>query len=221
MCAHRLANLLILLLTTLIPAGYCTGTDIVRFEVDLTAGSVNPVGAGFRNAILVNGSFPGPPLHLHVGQSVEFLVRNHLRVDTTIHFHGIGQRPTPWADGTPGLSQAEIRPGASFLYQWQADEPGVYFYHAHNRGQIMDGLYGAIVIAASPQADRPFQLISDNPTDVDAMREAERKLHPLLISDWSQYTFSQFYEVEQSANIDFTCMDAIVVNGAVSAARNR
>ena len=189
--------------------------SVVRFEVDLSLGEVNPTGAGFRKAILVNNSFTGPPLHLKLRDQVEFLVRNNLREDTSIHFHGISQRESPWADGTPGLTQKEIRPGASYLYKWQADKPGVYFYHAHDRGQIMDGLYGAIIIDAPPQAERPFHLISRDPTDQAAMRAAELKLQPLAISDWSQFTFSQFYEVEQAANIDFTCMDAIIVNGAV------
>ena len=197
------------------------GTDslsknIIRFGIDLTHGEVNPTGAGFRRAILVNDSFTGPPLHISKGDHVEFLVRNHLREDTSIHFHGISQRKSPWADGTPGLTQEGIKAGASYLYRWQADKPGVYFYHAHNRGQIMDGLYGAIIVDAPPEAERPFHLISRDPADQMAMRLAEKKLQPLAISDWSQYTFSEFYGVERDANIDFTCMDAIIVNGAVS-----
>ncbi|KAI9706231.1 MAG: hypothetical protein M1820_004806 [Bogoriella megaspora] len=190
--------------------------NTVYFEVNLTAGDVNPTGAGFRKAILVNDNFIGPSLHLRLGDHVEFLVRNYLRDDTTIHFHGISQRKSPWADGTPGLSQREIRPGASFLYKWQADEPGVYFYHAHNRGQIMDGLYGAIIVEAPTQAERPFHIISHDWEDQRAMRKAEQKVTPLMISDWSQFTFSEFYQVEQEANLDFTCMDAIIVNGAGS-----
>lgn len=190
----------------------------VHFEVVLTQGDVNPTGAGFRGAILVNGSFTGPPLHLIFGDNVEFLVKNHLRVDTTIHFHGISQRKSPWADGTPGISQKEIRPGASYLYKWKADAPGVYFYHAHNRGQIMDGLYGAIIIDAPARQERPFHLISRDPADQIAMRIAENKLQPLMISDWSQFSSSGFWQVEREGGIDFTCMDAILVNGAVSLA---
>ena len=188
----------------------------VHFEVVLTAGDVNPTGAGFRSAILINDSFTGPTLHLTLGDKVEFLVRNHLRHDTTIHFHGVGQGKSPWADGTPGIAQRQIRPGASYLYKWDADEPGVYFYHAHNRGQIMDGLYGAIIIDAPARQERPFHLISADPGDQMAMREAEGKLQPLMISDWSQFSSSGFWQVERDGGVDFTCMDAILVNGAVS-----
>ena len=190
--------------------------NVIRFEVHLTHGEVNPTGAGFRKAILINGSFTGPPLHLSIGDHVEFLVRNYLREDTAVHFHGISQRNSPWADGVPGLTQKEIRPGASYVYKWQADEPGVYFYHAHERGQIMDGMYGAIIIDGPPGAARPFHLISRDADDLEAMYTAEQKIQPLLLSDWSQYSFDEFWEVESDANIDYTCMDAIIVNGAVS-----
>ena len=191
-------------------------TDVVCFAIDLTSGEVDPTGAGPRKIILVNNSFPGPTLRLKVGQNVEFLVNNYLREDTTIHFHGIAQQISPWADGTPGVTQAAIKPGASFLYRWHASDHGVYFYHAHNRGQIMDGLYGSIVISADEQTERPFHLISHSLADQLAMKAAETELQPLLISDWSQFTFREFNNIQKSANIDYTCIDSIIVNGMVS-----
>ena len=193
-----------------------TTRDTVRFEIHLTVGKVNPTGTGFRDAILINSTFTGPTLHIERGDDVEFLVRNYLHEDTSIHFHGIGQGVSPWADGTPGVSQRPIRPGASYLYRWQADESGVFFYHAHARGQIMDGMYGAIVVNPAEWEETPFHMLSRDSADWEKMRLAERKTQTLLISDWSQYSFKQFMKVEETANIDYTCMDAIIVNGAVS-----
>ena len=187
-----------------------------RFEIHLTPGRANPTGAGFRNVILVNGTFTGPTLHVSRGDDVEFLVRNHLREDTAVHFHGITQSLSPWADGTPGIAQRPIRPGASYLYRWRADESGVFFYHAHSRGQLMDGMYGAMVIARGGDEADPFHMISHEAGEWERMREAEREMKTLMISDWSQFGFGEFMGVEREANIDFTCMDAIVVNGAVS-----
>lgn len=187
----------------------------IRFEIHVTAGVVNAIGAGPREAILVNGSFTGPTLRLTVGDQVEFLVRNYLQEDTSIHFHGIGQRGTPWSDGVPGLTQNQIRPGASFLYRWRADESGVYFYHGHSRGQLMDGLYGAIIIH-DHSAAQPFHLISDRADDQEAMRSAEQAMQPLLVADWSQYKFNDFYDIEVAANFDLACTDAILVNGVGS-----
>lgn len=172
--------------------------SFVHFELEITSASVDPAGIGARKGILVNGTFPAPELRINQGDDVSFIVHNRMRVDTAVHFHGISQSTTPWSDGVPGVTQKAIRPGASFRYQWRAEEAGVYFYHAHERGQIMDGLYGAIVVTAPESADRPFHLIGD---DAEAMMKAEREIQPLLISDWTQFTFGEFYEVEESANV--------------------
>lgn len=80
----------------------------------------------------------------------------------------------------------------------------------------MDGMYGAIIINPDQEEARPFHMISHEPSDWAKMREAEKKIQTLMISDWSQYDFKEFMRVEETANIDYTCMDAIIVNGAVS-----
>lgn len=49
-------------------------------------------------------------------------------------------------DGVPGLTQTGIPPGESFVYKWTATQYGTYWYHGHYRGQLEDGLYGAINI---------------------------------------------------------------------------
>ncbi|QBZ54343.1 hypothetical protein PoMZ_10039 [Pyricularia oryzae] len=189
---------------------------LVRFEVHITAGQVDTIGAGPRDAILINGSFVGPTLSLNQGDEVEFLVRNYLDQDTTMHFHGIGHKSTPWSDGVPGLTQRQIHPGASFLYRWTADEAGTFFYHAHSRGQLMDGLYGAIVISAPAEAQRPFYLIGGDRSQDQFMRAAELQNQPLLVADWSQYKFDDFYRIQQAANFDLACTDAIIINGVGS-----
>jgi FtsP/CotA-like multicopper oxidase with cupredoxin domain len=102
-------------------------SDCVIFEVDLTWEEDNSVGTP-KQTILVNGTSPGPALYMSVGETVEFVVHNYLPFNTTVHFHGITQLDTPWSDGVPGLSQAPILPGATFVYKWTADEYGQYWY---------------------------------------------------------------------------------------------
>lgn len=188
----------------------------VRFEIHLTAGKVDVIGTGLRDVILLNGSFVGPTLRLNQGDHVEFLVRNYLREDTTIHFHGISQGKTPWSDGVPGLTQNQIHPGASFLYRWTAEDAGTYIYHSHSKGQVMDGLYGAIIVEPSSHHERPFHLISSNPREQEAMRAAESQVQPIALADWSNYRFDYFYGIETAANFDLACTDAIIVNGVGS-----
>lgn len=148
---------------------------------------------------------------MKVGECVDFLVINHLEVDTGVHFHGIQQTGTPWSDGVPGLSQYSIKPGDSYMYRWTADEQGAYFYHSHYKGQIMDGLYGAIFITPADGEEQPFSSIDS--AHVDQLQKADDKNEPLFISDWSKYTFDEFFAYEQAGNVDIACADALIVNG--------
>jgi FtsP/CotA-like multicopper oxidase with cupredoxin domain len=187
----------------------------VQFSIDITQTLIDPVGNGPKIGILANGTFPGPRLQAKAGDDIEFFVRNRLKQDTSIHFHGISQASSPWSDGTPGVSQVAIKPGAAYLYRWRAEEPGVFFYHGHWHGHIMDGLYGAIVIEPNEESYAPFHLISTHRGEQEAMRRAEKTIHPLLVADYTQLPFEEFDRAQNDANTEIFCMDAIVVNGQV------
>lgn len=185
----------------------------VKFEVTLTSEDYSPIGGTLRKTILVNGTFPGPALKAKVGDQVEFLVHNELADATTIHFHGIVQQGTPWADGVPGLTQEAIPAGSSYLYKWTADASGTYFYHSHFRSQIMDGLYGAIIIDAADDAEKPFSLISNDSAVVKQLEAADLSLQPIFISDYNSITSKEFHDAQVNANVDVACADAIILNG--------
>ena len=190
-----------------------TSSKCVPFTIDVTWQATDPSKGISRNAILTNGSMPGPPLKLKVGDCVDFVVNNNLPNVTSVHFHGIRQLGSAWSDGVPGVSQDAIQPGTSYMYQWTAIESGNYFYHAHYKGQMMDGLYGAIIIAPADDAQTPFSQISSSESDISAMTAAALAVEPVFVSDWNRYTFNEFFEVEQTANIDWACSDSIIMNG--------
>ncbi|KAJ9655026.1 hypothetical protein H2198_006020 [Neophaeococcomyces mojaviensis] len=186
-------------------------SNCIPFTIDVSWGSANPTGAGARGVILTNGTLPGPALRMKVGECVDFKVNNNLVVDTGVHFHGIQQTGTPWSDGVPGLPQYAIKPGKSYMYRWTADEQGAYFYHSHYKGQIMDGLYGAIFISPADGEGGPFSSVDSS--GVDKLKLADAKNEPLFVSDWSKYTFDEFYAIEQAGNVDIACADSIIING--------
>ena len=188
-------------------------SSAVQFTVNLTWDDWTPTGAAPRKAILTNGTIPGPALEINQGDCVEFLVHNNLPNATSIHFHGITQTDTPWSDGVPGVSQDPIQPGDSFLYKWTADEAGVYFYHAHYQSQIMDGLYGAIVIQPKSSAKRPWSFISNDSSVQKQLTAADNALQPVFLSDYSKYDSQAFHAIEVAGNIDNACADAILING--------
>ena len=45
------------------------------------------------------------------------LKNDMLNEATTMHFHGVLQRNTPWMDGAGDISQCPINPGESFTYR--------------------------------------------------------------------------------------------------------
>ncbi len=103
-----------------------------------------------------NGMVPGPMIRVTEGDRVRFVVRNDLPEDTTVHWHGI-EVPNAM-DGVPDVTQAPIAPGETFIYEFEAQPAGTYWYHSHVDPdiQIGAGLHGAFVIdPAMPEADPP------------------------------------------------------------------
>ncbi|THC97792.1 hypothetical protein EYZ11_002708 [Aspergillus tanneri] len=214
---YRLVWLTALLLS-LAPWANANGQQVnatrntVRYNLTLTWDDWAPAGTS-RKMILTNGQFPGPELRLQQGDDVEVLVVNNLPDPATIHFHGIEQINTPWSDGTPGLSQKNIAPGGRFLYKWHAAQYGSYIYHAHSRGQMDDGLYGAIYIQPNDNVEKPFGQITDNKGEINAMHEAEKKSAPVVLSDWRQLTSEEIWHAEEEMGRDAMCANALLVNG--------
>ena len=68
----------------------------------------------------VNGTIPGPPIVVYVDQIVKVHIRNMLLSDsTTIHFHGLHQKETPYFDGMPYITQCPIAAGQTFTHEFK------------------------------------------------------------------------------------------------------
>ncbi|CAN1831613.1 L-ascorbate oxidase [Linum perenne] len=112
---------------------------------------------GEENMVMgINGKFPGPMINVTVGEIVHIEVTNKLNTEgVVIHWHGIRQQGTPWADGTASISQCAIAPGVTFTYRFTVDKAGTYFYHGHYGMQRSAGLYGSLI--AVNNVSEPFQ----------------------------------------------------------------
>ena len=74
-------------------------------------------------------------------------VTNHLLLEgTTLHFHGMYQKGTPWMDGVGYVTQCPILPRQTFTYRFEARPSGTHWYHGDFENQRIDGLYGMIVV---------------------------------------------------------------------------
>lgn len=60
----------------------------------------------------------GSRLDYSVGDLVLVHVTNLLDQPTTVHFHGLTQNGTNWADGPSGLTQCPISPGGTYTYEF-------------------------------------------------------------------------------------------------------
>ncbi|WPG97232.1 multicopper oxidase [Acrodontium crateriforme] len=119
------------------------------------------------DGIVINGAFPGPTIEANWGDWIEVKVDNHLENEgTSLHWHGLLQKETPWMDGVPGVMQCPIAPGSSFTYRFRADLYGTSWYHSHFSAQYAAGAIGAMVIYGPRNADY----------DID--------LGPVILTDW-------------------------------------
>lgn len=122
------------------------------------------------------GTTPGPVLRVPQGGRVRALLDNALPQPTTIHWHGI--RIDNAMDGVPGMTQAAVEPGGSFLYDFTVPDAGTYWYHPHRSSweQQARGLAGALIVEepAPPEVDRdlPVLLQDWSLTETGALDEA-------------------------------------------------
>jgi len=124
-------------------------------------------------ATAINGQIPGPTLRWREGDTVTLRVTNRLKVQTSVHWHGI---ILPAAmDGVPGLSFDGIAPGETFVYRFKVGQSGTYWYHAHSGYQEQTGVYGALVIEPLHQTQ-------------PRMRE-----HVVMFSDWTDEDPARVY----------------------------
>jgi CopA family copper-resistance protein len=124
-----------------------------------------------QTAIVANDTLPAPTLHWRDGEDVTVTVTNHLREQTSIHWHGI---ILPYQmDGVPGISFDGIEPGQSFTYRFRLQQSGTYWYHGHSGMQEQQGLLGALIVAPAHDhtiVDRDYVVILSDWPDADPYR---------------------------------------------------
>jgi FtsP/CotA-like multicopper oxidase with cupredoxin domain len=113
----------------------------------------NPDGV-YRPMILVNNQFPGPLIEVNEGDTIIVHVNNEAANATSIHWHGIYQKGTPYMDGTPGITGCPISAGSTFKYEFTVSgQSGTYWWHAHQGVQSSDGVHGPLIIHARDEKE--------------------------------------------------------------------
>ena len=150
--------------TRLIPASFGeTAPKVKEFRLTAAKAEVNlGKGPNFL-AWAYNGQVPGPEIRVREGEIIRVLLKNDLPEETSIHWHGLPV-PNPM-DGVPGITQKGVKPGETFVYEFEAKPAGTFIYHSHAAYQLDQGLYGALIIEPSGQSrsyDREFTLMLED-----------------------------------------------------------
>ncbi|XP_047332965.1 laccase-5-like [Impatiens glandulifera] len=90
--------------------------------------------------------------------------------NVTIHWHGIRQMRTGWADGPEFITQCPIRPGGSYTYRFTIqDQEGTLWWHAHS-SWLRATVYGALIIYPKEGTSYPFP--------------KPKRQTPILLGEW-------------------------------------
>jgi len=130
------------------PTVLADGTKEFVLRAELVDWQVDPETT--VQAWAYNGQVPGPWIKVDVGDNVRVVLENRLPQSTAIHFHGI---ETPNAmDGVPDVTQAPVKPGDDFVYEFVAKGPAMGMYHSHHHAehQVPDGLLGVFQVGEVP-----------------------------------------------------------------------
>ncbi|KAJ9175944.1 hypothetical protein P3X46_014443 [Hevea brasiliensis] len=137
-----------------------------------------------QNVITVNGMFPGPTLEVNNGDTLVVSVVNRAQYNVTIHWHGVRQMRTGWADGPEFVTQCPIRPGGKYTYRFTIQgQEGTLWWHAHS-SWLRATVYGALIIHPREGSSYPFTkpnretpiILGEwwNANPIDVVREATR-----------------------------------------------
>ena len=137
-----------------------------------------------------NGSTPGPTLEAVEGDRVRIFVTNRLKEHTSMHWHGI-LLPNGM-DGVGGLTQPQIDPGETYVYEFTLQQHGTHMYHPHadEMVQMAVGMMGLFVIhpkdGEPERIDRDYAILLHN----WALHPGTYRPDPSVLLDFDLWTFN-------------------------------
>lgn len=165
-------NLLLIFLFSLWIPQPLHAQKTVHYDLTIRDTTINLTGKSKR-AIAMNGSIPMPTLTFTLGDTAEIVVHNHLKENTSLHWHGIFLPNKE--DGVPYLTQMPIKPNQTFTYRFPIIQTGTHWYHSHSGLQEQIGMYGNFVMLKLGN-DTTFREGID---DLPAI--------PIVLSEWTNY----------------------------------
>ncbi|XP_023539539.1 laccase-17-like [Cucurbita pepo subsp. pepo] len=151
------------------------------------------------NLLTVNRQLPGPPVVAREGDRVLIKVVNHVAENVTIHWHGVRQIRTGWADGPAYVTQCPIQTGQAYTYNFSLDgQRGTLLWHGHI-SWLRATIHGAIIILPRRNESYPF--------------EKPHREVPIILGEWfnvrPESVIQQALQTGAAPNVS----DAYTING--------
>ncbi|CAL9002739.1 unnamed protein product [Prunus brigantina] len=149
--------------------------------------------------VTINGRFPGPTLYAREDDTVLVKVTNHVKYNVSIHWHGVRQLRTGWADGPAYITQCPIPPGQSYVYNFTiTGQRGTLLWHAHILW-LRATVHGALVILPKRGVPYPFP--------------APHKEVNVILAEWWKSDTEAVINQALSSGIAPNVSDAHIING--------
>ena len=130
------------------PTEYFSQNGVLSITLTVQQKVVNVSGRRVQ-ALVYNGSYNAPTLHVKPGDQLKITLVNDLNEMTNLHTHGLHVSPSGNSDNV--FVMVEPHTSFNYVYNIPANQPvGTFWYHPHVHGmteeQVFGGLAGAIIV---------------------------------------------------------------------------
>lgn len=101
-------------------------------------------GGVMYNAMVFNGTLPGPPIVANVGDTIKMTLKNEGTAVHSLDLHA--------ATGNEQVNSGPVKPGESKTWTWKAASGGAFLYHCAGDGllgvweHVANGMFGGVIV---------------------------------------------------------------------------
>ena len=190
-------------------ADYKLVDGVKQFDLETSVINWNILPDKQVQAYAINGQVPGPRIDVEQGDRVRMVVTNRLPESTSLHWHGM-VLPNEM-DGPAEITQAPIQPGGRYVYEFIAGQTGTYFYHSHDHSDRQQalGLYGALIIRPTSNAENIARARANT---VNASVPASAIANP---ADEPKANYEYVIQLQEWLNRDGLTYPAMIMEGGL------
>lgn len=154
-----------------------------------------------KTLVAVNGQFPGPTQYVRENDRVIVNVTNLVSNNITIHWHGVRQLRTAWADGPAYITQCPIQTNQSYVHRFQIiGQRGTLFWHAHD-SWLRATVHGAFIILKPNKTPFPFRM------------KHQREIPPVVLGEWWNVDVEAVITQALDLGAGYNISNALTING--------